>query len=256
MLVAMHQPNFIPYLGFFDKMLRADAFVIRDEVLFVNKDFHQRNRIRINGNNNLNNPQSKWIKVPVIEKPDYIRDIEIRKGALSGGRQWNLQVLHDIEASYKGAGFFEKYYPKLKDILLEPDNRLIDLNLRIIRFLMESFNIDKEIVIASSLGLKDEGYAKTDASEDIVKICKAVGADSYLSGAGGKNYLNCEPFQREGVELQFQEYIHPRYDQRFPGFLPFMCAIDALFCVGRYPEDKDDNNDRSNTAWQTRKAYA
>ena len=71
LIVSAHQPNFLPYLGFFDKMMKSDILVIRDEVLYVKKEFHNRNRIRINGNNPLN-PQSKWISIPVIEEEDYI----------------------------------------------------------------------------------------------------------------------------------------------------------------------------------------
>jgi hypothetical protein len=90
--------------------------------------------------------------------------------------------------------------------------------------------------MASSLGLKPEHYEKSNASEDLVAICKALGADVYLSGSGGRGYLDLEPFKREGIEVRFQDYQHPVYEQAFPGFLPNMSAIDALFCLGGMPE--------------------
>ena len=88
-IVSAHQPNFLPYLGFFDKMKNSDIFVIRDEVLFIEKDYHQRNRIRINGNDNLNNPQFKWLKVPVINVNNYILHIPIKKDFKEKKTLWN-----------------------------------------------------------------------------------------------------------------------------------------------------------------------
>ena len=234
--VALHQPNFLPYLGFFDKLKKADLFVIRDEVLFVEKDYHQRNKIRINGNDNLNNPQSKWIKVPVVEEYDYIKCIKIKRDVVRQSLPWNARLIHEISASYNGAPYFNQYFPELKKIVDNSDEKLLSLNIKLIRFLMHSFDIKTKVIMASDLGLKGEHYQKSDASEDIVEICKAVGADVYLSGQGGANYLNLEPFKKEGIGVEFQKYDHPVYRQRFPGFVPFMSAIDALFCVGGVPE--------------------
>ena len=109
LVVSAHQPNFLPYLGFFDKMKKSDIFVIRDEVLFIRKDYHQRNRIRINGNDNLGNPQFKWLKVPVEEKLDYIMHIPVKKEFLIKKIPWNQKILQGIKASYKGAVFFDEY---------------------------------------------------------------------------------------------------------------------------------------------------
>ena len=83
LVVAAHQPNFMPYLGFFDKMNQCDIFVIRDECLYVKDDYHRRNRIRINGQNNETNPQFAWLSVPAIDSHDYIKHIQIKDGPVS-----------------------------------------------------------------------------------------------------------------------------------------------------------------------------
>lgn len=239
-IVSAHQPNFMPYLGFFDKMAKSDFFVIRDEVLFVDKDYHHRNKIRINSNDNLNNPQFKWIKVPIENKNDYIKHIPIKKDFKIKKVPWNIKILNEIKSSYQGSEFFHEFYPSLKNIFDNSDEKLISLNLKIINLLKEGFDINTEIVKASELGLKPASYeGSNDASEDLALISKELNADVYLSGEGGKNYLDLEPFKNRGIEVRFQEYKHPVYKQIFPGFLPYMTAIDAVFCVGKFPQKND-----------------
>jgi len=99
----------------------------------------------------------------------------------------------------------------------------------LIRGIVDSFKIDTEVVYATEI----PGYSKTyNASVDLANLTKAVDADAYLSGSGGKDYLDLTPFKEGGIEVRFQEYHHPGYPQRFPGFAPYMGAIDALFNVG------------------------
>jgi hypothetical protein len=236
-VMAAHQPNFLPYLGFFDKMMGSDVFVIRDEVMFVERDFHHRNKIRINSSDNDNNPQSKWVKVPVNGIQDYILHQSIRSDVAYKKKSWNQELLREIKIHYEKTPFFQQYFPELERIFSNPGDKLITVNMQIINFLKNAFGVKADVVIASEFGLKPAHYVKSDASEDLVALCKAVNADVYLSGAGGKEYLNLEPFKREGIEVRFQDYRHPVYPQRYPGFLPYMCSLDALFCVGKFPTE-------------------
>jgi hypothetical protein len=235
-VLSAHQPNFIPYLGFFDKMKRSDVFVIRDEVLFVKKEFHNRNMIRINSNDNVNSPQSKWISVPVNDQNDYIKHVQIKKNVMQNNQPWNVQLLHNIEANYKSSPFFNEFFPEIKTIFSNSEDALLSLNMKIITFLKRAFDVDTEIIMASELGLKPAHYSKSDATDDLINICKKLNADIYLSGAGGRNYLDAAKFEKAGIKLEFQDYKHPVYTQNFPGFLPYMSSFDALFCIGQYPE--------------------
>ncbi len=235
-VISAHQPNFIPYLGFFDKMKKSDIFVIRDDVLFSsNKNsFHHRNRIRINGNNNLENPQWKWLTLPIEEKSDLIKNIRIKRNTIKKKNiLWNAELLDSIEKNYKNSRFFQEYFPVFERIFDNSDETLLSLNMKIINFLKNVFGIDTKIVFASSLELKYGKDEEKNASEDLAKICEALGGKIYLSGSAGKNYLDLEPFKKRGIKVIFQEYNHPVYKQNHPGFLPNLSSIDGLFCAGK-----------------------
>ena len=235
-IMAAHQPNFLPYLGFFDKLRRSDIFLIRDEVLYVKHDFHHRNKIRINSDNNYQNPKSKYIGVPVTDPHDYIKYVSIKDNGMRKNKPWKEEILHEIQVSYQHMPHFKKYFPQLKEIISASNGNLLSLNMNLISFISQNLGINTKIILASELGLKPEHYEKSDPSEDLVKLCKAVGANVYLSGDGAREYLKLEPFQKEGIRVQFQNYKHPTYTQAFPGFVPFMSAIDALFCNGGIPQ--------------------
>jgi hypothetical protein len=226
-IVSAHQPNFLPYLGFFDKMIHSDVFVIRDEVQFVERDFHHRNRIRIDSPHGKA-PQYKWIRVPVVKEQTDLNRIRIKSDIRDKNVPWNVFMLRQIRSNYETAPYFEQFFPELDSILRIKTPHLIDLNMAIIRWLQRCFDIEVEILFASRLD-----YGKTgDPTKDLIKIAEVVGADVYLSGSGGRAYLNQELFEVSGVEVRFQSFDHPVYRQPYDGFVPNLAAIDALFNVG------------------------
>jgi len=228
--MAAHQPNFLPYLGFFDKMRSVDelgtepgVFIIREDCQYVKRDFHSRNKIRIyNG--------WKWLNVPVKDNAVPLKDVKIDTEGRINNVPWATYHLRLIEANYKKTPFFNKFYPDLKKIYLEPGDKLAEFNIRIIKYLAKCFGIKTKIILFHEL---PESVNGNNASETLVNASKAVGADIYLSGDGAKNYLDVSCFK--DVKLKFQKYKHPVYPQRFPGFVPYMSAIDALFNIGYLP---------------------
>lgn len=230
-VMAAHQPNFMPYLGFFDKMAQSNVFIIRDECQFAERDYHHRNRIRLQGIDG-DGVKWDWVTVPVHGRKDQldIKDMKINVNYQPRkNKSWRQEMLNRIEGNYSKAPFFRNYFPPLKEILSTPYENLIDLNMAIIFWLAGCFNIHTQVEFASKL----PGYKKSfEPNADLVAITKGVGVDVYLSGAGGKTYLNLAPFHEAGIEVRFQEFIHPVYRQRYEGFAPYMAAIDALFCAG------------------------
>jgi len=234
-IMSAHQPNFMPYLGFFDKMEKSDIFVIRDEVQFVERDWHHRNSIRIGGEDGNGNPQSKWLTVPIKKESENIKDIVIKNDVKYKNVPWNVYMIRQIKSNYEKTPYFKQYFPRLEEILLSKKQKLIDLNMEIINFLMEAFDIRTDVLYASSLNGN-----KYNATVDLINLCKATGSNIYLSGAA-KRRLEEELFQKEGIEVLVQDFKHPVYQQRYPGFLPNMSAIDALFNFGDFPSDARQN---------------
>lgn len=224
MIVTIHQPNYLPWLGFFDKMAQADLFVLLDNVQYVRQGFQGRTKIK--------SPQGAfWLTVPLHyhqrEKLD-IRDIEI-----DDTQDWKTRHLQCLTSAYGKAPYFAQYAQRFGDLYSREWNRLGELNIAAIELLADAMGIETPCVISSDLeGLHGQ------KSELIVSVCKAVGADEYLSGPSGRNYIDEDVFRREGVTLRYQEFEHPVYEQRFGEFIPAMSAVDALFCCGAQIRDR------------------
>ena len=226
MIIAIHQPNYLPYLGFFDKMARSDIFVIYDDAQFNKSDFQHRNRIRIYHG-------WKWLTVPVDKKRIPINEVKIRNEVKTWkGVKWANAHFRDIHDNYKDAPYYSMYEEELMRIYKRTYEKLVDLNMELIRFLMKAFDIDMEIVFSSELGFTSK------STQRLVEIVEALGGDVYLSGPKGKDYLDVSLFERKGIKVVFQDFVHPVYKQRYEGFIPNMSAIDALFNVGKMPGER------------------
>ena len=224
MIVAIHQPNHLPYLGFFDKMKKADIFVIHDDAQFNKHEFQHRNRIRV---------EKGWqyLIVPVYKEELSINQIRIKNQVQIGKRKWSIAHFEIIRDWYKKAPYFSTYEEDLKQIYEKEEyEKLIDLNMNLIRFLMKAFDIDKKIIYSSSFGFKSK------RTQRIIDTVRAVGGDIYLSGPKGRDYLDRSLLAKKGIKVEFQDFWHPVYKQRYEGFVPNMSAIDALFNVGKMPE--------------------
>ena len=223
MIVAIHQPNYLPYLGFFDKIKKSDIFVIYDDAQFNKHEFQHRNRIRIYDG-------WKFLTVPVIKEEIPIKEIKIVNEAQKNKSHWSKIHFKEIHANYAKTEYFGIYEKEIRRIYEKKYEKLIDLNMNLIKFLMNAFDIDVKIVNASEFGFK------TRSSQKNLDLVRAVGGDLYLSGSMGANYLNVSLFEKEGIKVVFQDFTHPIYKQRYEGFIPNMAAIDALFNFGEMPE--------------------
>lgn len=223
MIVAIHQPNYLPYLGFFDKMMKADVFVIYDDAQFNKGDFQHRNRIRIHNG-------GKWLTVPVSKGEILIKAIKIINEHQKSKPHWSKIHFREMHANYAKTEYFSTYEEEIRKIYEKNYEKLVDLNMILIKFLMKAFDMDTKIVYASSFGFK------TKSSEKNLDLVEAVGGDVYLSGSMGRDYLDVSLFEKKCIKVEFQDFKHPVYKQRYDGFIPNMSAIDALFNVGEFPK--------------------
>lgn len=224
MIIAIHQPNYLPYLGFFDKMKQADIFVIYDDAQFNKEDFQHRNKIRIYHG-------WKWLTVPVEKKLLPIKEIKIKNEVVNKNIKWSDSHLRDIKDNYKDTAFYTKYINEIETIYKKKYENLIDLNMSFINFFKSIFGIKAKFIFSSELNLSSKG------TQRLIDIVELLGGDTYLSGPMGRNYLDVSLFEKKGIEVKFQGFKHPLYKQRYETFIPNMSAIDALFCTGVFPHE-------------------
>ncbi|RMH56017.1 MAG: hypothetical protein D6679_10220 [Candidatus Hydrogenedentota bacterium] len=213
-IISIQQPEAFPWLGFFDKIRQVDEVVLLDSVQFKKRYFENRNRVRTaNG--------WTWITVPVITKGRYhqkIRDVEI-----DNTRPWRKKILGTLEKNYRRGPGWKRFSEKITEIIVKNHQRLVDLNLEVITFLLKALSLERPTIRSSDLDLSSSG------SRLILDICKARKATTYLSGAFGRNYLDLSSFSKAGIEVRFQEFRHPIYRQIHKPFLPGMSALDLIF---------------------------
>jgi hypothetical protein len=216
MIVTIHQPLLLPWLGYLDRMLQADLFVLLDHVQFERRNYQNRTRIRFDG-------EARWFTVPVVQqsREELIIDKRIDNSPCGADRWWGSRHFKTLCYAYRDAPFFDDYAPYLRSLFDSRFERLVDLDLALLELLRTALDIRTPIVRSSELGV---GGRK---SELMLNLCLATGADVLLGGMGGsREYLDTAAFERAGVEVRWQNFRHPRYAQCGPQ--PFIAGLSAL----------------------------
>ena len=222
-VVTIHQPNYLPWLGFFSKIKHSDCFVILDNVKYTKSSVINRNKIRTKEG-------WRYLTIPIEKKYHSSKIYDVK---LPENNKWQEKHWKTIETNYKKADYFYSYKDFFEDLYKKKFEYLWQINEEIISYLLKCFDINIEIIKASEMNL-DPKLQKTDLLVDILKI---VGAKTYLSGSSGKNYLEFDKFKENDIKLELFEFKHPVYKQRYHGFEPYMAAIDLLFNMGDKSEE-------------------
>ena len=231
MIVSIHQPNFLPWLGFLDKVDRSDVFILLDNVQFEKNEWQNRNWIK-----GANGPQ--WLTVPVRHRfPQTIAETQINNTIDWRRKHWNA-----IMSNYGKTPHFQRYKTVFEAAYQRSWERLVDLNTHLLHIVFEALGLGQRICLAS------EFPVQTASSERLAELCEAVGADEYIAGGGGHEYLDTGPFEVRQIRVAFQSYQHPVYPQMFGAFEPHLSVLDLLFNCGgqslgiiRGPIQTEDN---------------
>jgi hypothetical protein len=217
MIVAVHQPQYLPWLGYFDKIDRADVFVLLDTVQYKKNEWQNRNRIKTA-------EDRQWLTVPV----SYHFPQRINEVIINNRQRWQHQHRQAIVSNYRKAPFWDNFVFFLEEIMTPTWEYLSHLNIFAVRRLAVILGITTPLYVASELPVFPE-----DPDERLIAIVKHFGADTYLAGSGGRNYMNPDRYAQKGISVLFQEYHHPVYEQRFGAFQPFMSVIDLILNHGK-----------------------
>jgi hypothetical protein len=216
MIVAIHQPQYLPWLGYFDKIDQADIFVFLDNVQFKKNEWQNRNKIKTAD-------RWQWLTVPVRYKyPQLINEVKINDKT-----RWQHKHRQAIISNYQKAPFYDHLIGFFDHLSTLNCQYISKLNIDLVRNLVKIIGINTSLYVASQLDKFPE-----EPDDRIITIIKYLGADSYLAGSGGKNYMNLGKYKKNGVEVLFQEFNHPVYRQLFGDFEPNMSIIDLILNYG------------------------
>ena len=215
MIIAIHQPQFMPWLGYFDKMGQVDAFVLLDNVQYKKNEFQNRNRIKT--------PQGpQWLTVPVsYQFPALINQVQVR-----AGDPWRRKHMQTLVANYAKAPYWTAYAESLRGLYSIESASLAAVNRASVEWLKKELQIETPLVVASEMELSDE------QTQRLLDICEALGASTYLAGVDGRKYMELDRFAAAGIEVAFQQYEHPQYAQLHGEFTSHLSALDLLFNCG------------------------
>lgn len=225
MRVAISQPTYLPWLGYFDLIDQCDQFVFLDSVQFEKRSWQQRNRVK--GPNGL-----ILLSVPVKVRGRFeqaIADVEVADVA-----EWQKHK-RSMEMNYRRARFFDAYWDDFCRTLESSwmTGNLADLNTSMIRWCMRQMGIEKPLWRSSTMDCRGKKGAL------LAEICERLQANDYISVPGAAGYLLEEEheFAQRNVEIQFQQFEHPEYEQQFMPFAPYASTVDLIFNLGNKAVD-------------------
>lgn len=202
-------------------MAQVDLFVLLDTVQYKKREFQNRNRIKIPSG-------TMWLTVPVLTKGNFSQ--RISQVRINNQTRWQKTHRESIIRAYARAPYFKMYRDFLEKIYEREWKYLIELNIATIEYLKNTLDIKTPIRLESDIG------TTRVHTERIVEICKKVEADTYLSGIGGRNYIDESLFKKNKINLEYQEFHHPVYPQLHGPFISNLSALDLIFNLG--PDSK------------------
>ncbi len=213
--VSIRQPGYLPYLGFFKKIQSSDIFVYLNDVQYERGDWDNRNKIKTSKGITM-------LTVPVYNKFGQ----KLNQVNITNIKNWNEKHMKTIQNNYNKAPFFENYWDKIESILSKKWEKLIELNISLLEYFYSELNLTTKTIFSSDLNIK------STKSQRLLDICKSLNATTYISGEIGKTYLDEEIFTNSGIQVIYEKFQHPTYNQIHGDFIPNLSIIDLLFNEG------------------------
>lgn len=216
MIVGIHQPAYLPWLGYFDRIRSVDLFIFLDTVQFQKGSFQNRNKV-LTGNGPV------WLTVPV-ETAGKLFATELKDIRIDAGQRWQSKHWSTLKLNYSSAPAYRAVAPLLEPFYQREWLGLSDLCWEMLLVFNRLLGIETKIIRASELG-PIEGKK----SDLVLNLCREVQASTYLSGSQGRDYLDVASFSDAGINVEYQSYTPKPYTQRFKEFVPALGVVDLLF---------------------------
>lgn len=215
-ITSIHQPDFFPYYGYFNKIYKSNVYIVMDNVQLSKSGWTHRDKIKTN-------KEVNWITIPIknIKKKQLIKDCLINNDV-----NWKKKHINMIKENYKNSKFINEGIEIINDLYKLNTNYLFEFNFNIINKLFEIFKINVDIKLLSQLDLNGE------KSELLVKILKKINSNLYLSGEGAKNFIDLDLFKYNNIEVVFNNFNHPIYEQIHGNFVKNLSILDIILNCG------------------------
>lgn len=218
MIVSINQPAYLPWLGYFERIAVSDLHIVLDHVQFEKNSFTNRNKARTKEG-------STWLTVPLATTGRF-GDLAISGLQFAANNPWQKKHWATLRMTYGKAPFFATYAPAYEQLYARAWDGFGPM---VRAFLAQHL---RDLGIATPLRYSSEMAVTGTKSDLVLNLCRGAGADTYLSGALGRNYLDEASFAAAGMTVRYQDYAHPTYPQCQPGFEPYMGVLDLLFNHG------------------------
>lgn len=215
MKLAIMQPYFMPYIGYFQLINSVDKFVIYDDIQFTKKGWINRNRILVNGSDT-------YISLPLKKDSDYL-DVKDRYLADIWDKD-RRKLINRLSSAYKKAPFYEDVFPILKQVIMNDEKNLFDFIFSSLKTLLGYLGIKTELVVSSTLDISRD----LKSQDKVLEICRVMEADEYINPIGGLELYDKESFMESGVHLRFLSSLPIEYKQFNNEFIPWLSVIDVL----------------------------
>lgn len=218
--VAIMQPYFLPYIGYFHLIKSVDEFIIYDNIQYTKKGWINRNRILVNGGD-------KIITLPLKKDSDYL---EVKDRFLAD--IWDkekIKLLNLIQSSYKKSPFYNETFPIIKSIIESPKTNLFNFILNSLQILNSHLDIDTKITISSNVDIDHTLKSK----DKVIALCKKTNANIYINAIGGQELYNVKDFKDKNLELKFIKSDPFTYTQYKNEFIPWLSILDVLMFNGK-----------------------
>ncbi len=218
MIVSINQPAYLPWLGYFERIARSDLHIVLDHVQFEKNSFTNRNKVRTKD-------APTWLTVPVSTKGRF-GDLAICSLEFAPNDSWQKKHWATLRMNYARAPFFRDYGTVYEQLYARTWSGFSAMT----RAFLEQHLHDLGIV--TPLRFSSEMNVPGTKNDLVLNLCREVGADTYLSGALGRDYLDEASFTQAGIAVRYQDFPHPSYAQVWPGFVSHLCVLDLLFNHG------------------------
>lgn len=214
--LAILQPSYIPWMGYFEQIIHVDIFVFYDDVQYTKNDWRNRNKIKAH-NSDI------WLTVP-IKEPIHKKINEV---IIDDTKNWRIKHLKTIQQFYNKSNYFKDIYPLLENNINSNISSISVLSINIIKDLSKYLDLNTKFYLSSELNISG------DKNNRLINICRYFNINNYYSGLAAKNYIDADIFKNNNINITFQNYKHPSYKQLNGSFLPYLSIIDLLFNHGK-----------------------